>query len=382
MTISSSSDTKPLRYRADRWIRQWVMRVIGWCAPQNGQFSPDLHSLPIKKILLVRANFRMGNAILALPAIAGFQENFPGATIDFVGSPMSNLLFQYQPLQRHYVAPRRFPRVLWQYPRLIRQLRANRYDLAVDVSCSQSGVGAFIVGVSGARIRAGLSGKWDRMFNLKVPKLKAENKYAKLSELFAALGLERGEAVGALKFSAAERLDGINRLDTFFETKQTKKIGVFVGARKLRGKRWPVENFIDVIHSLARRGFNVVTFVGPEENDIAAPLKDSLGPALPVICEPSARKFAAMVAHLDLFICCDSGPMHLACAVGLPVLAIFQERDVVRWAPPPSAAHPLYGSDGVSAAQVLHAALEELARTGSTEATPTPPSITTTADHA
>jgi len=358
------------------------MRVIGWCAPKNGQLSADLHDLPIKKILLVRANFRMGNAILALPAIAGFQKNFPGATIDFVGSPMSNLLFQYQPLQRHYIAPRRFPRVFWQYLRLIRQLRAKSYDLAVDVSCSQSAVGAFIVGVSGARIRAGLSGKWDRLFNVKVLKLKEENKYAKLSEFFAGLGLALGETWGALKFSPAEKLDAVNRLDVLFETKQAKKIGVFVGGRKLRGKRWPVANFIDVINGLDRSDVRVIVFLGPEETDLADPLRRSLTSITPIICEPSVRKFAALISNLDLFICCDSGPMHLACAVGVPVLAIFQERDVSRWAPPPSTARTLYGSDGVSAAQVLNAALEELARSGSTEAAPTPPAIATAAGHA
>jgi len=111
------------------------MRGIGWLAPGNEGVNPDLHGASIKKILLVRPNFRIGNAILALPAIAAFRRNFPEARIDYVGSPVSNLLFRNQPLNHHYVAPRRFPGVLWQYPRLIRLLRANhttwRWTLAV-----------------------------------------------------------------------------------------------------------------------------------------------------------------------------------------------------------------------------------------------------------
>jgi len=358
---SSPARKKPLRYRADRWIRHMAMRAVGWVVPASGKIDGDLRGLPIKKILLVRANFRIGNAILALPAIARFKENFPGAEIDFVGAPISKLLFQGQPLKNNYFAPRRFPYVLWQYPQLILRLRANRYDLAVDVSYSQSGLGSFIVGLSGARIRAGLSGKWDGLFNLKIPSLKQRNKYAKLTDFLAALGLRGGATVGALEFSAQEKLAGRQQLDAVFGPTAEKKIGVFVGARKLRGKRWPLANFVEVMRALAARGSHVVAFVGPEEDDIVAPLKESLGPTLPVVCEPSLRKFAAMVAHLDLFICCDSGPMHLACAVGTPVVAIFQQRDVARWAPPPSAARALYGSDGVSAAEVCAAALEELA---------------------
>lgn len=364
----SPAHKKPLRYRADRWIRHLAMGALGWVAPASEEVDRELRALPIQKILLVRANFRIGNAILALPAIARFKENFPAARIDFVGAQIASLLFQGQPLENHYVAPRRFPYVLWQYPQLIRRLRANGYDLAVDVSYSQSGLGAFIVGLSGARIRAGLRGKWDRLFNLKIPRLKERNKYAKMTDFFAALSLRGGATVGALKFSAAEKFAGRQQLEAVLGPGARKKIGVFVGARKLRGKRWPLERFIEVIRELSARGFSVVAMVGPEENDILAPLKESLDPSAPVLCEPSLRKFAAMVAHLDLFICCDSGPMHLACAVGTPVLAIFQQRDVERWAPPPSAARALYDNDGVSASRVLDAALEEMARAASAEA--------------
>ena len=88
------------------------MHAISALAPRSKAENLDAGSGSIKKILLVRANFRMGNAILALPAIAAFRKNFPDASIDFVGSPISNLLFQGQSLNHHFVAPRRFPRVV------------------------------------------------------------------------------------------------------------------------------------------------------------------------------------------------------------------------------------------------------------------------------
>ena len=368
---TSENITRPFRYRIDRWIRQLAMGVIGWCVRANdgGIADPDRSS--IKKILLVRANFRMGNALLALPAVTGFRNSFPDAQIDFVGSPISAVLFQYQPLNRHFVAPRRFPGVLWQYPRLIRRLRANRYDMAVDVSCSHSGLCSFIVGFSGARIRAGLAGKWDHFFDLKIPKLREENKYLKLTEFLAAMRLETGISVGAMKFSAAEKTDGLSKLESYLSGKSGKRVGVFVGGRKLRGKRWPVENFVDLIHGLDQRRFSVAAFLGPEEKDIADLLRGSLNPRIPLTYEPSVRKFAAMISHLDLLICCDSGPMHLACSVGVPVLAIFQERDVARWAPPPSAARVVHGAAGGSAMEVLEAALMELSVNRLTGAFPT-----------
>ena len=213
MQRSRNYKTRPFRYRLDRWIRHIVMGIIGWLAPELEAIDVNPRSESIKQVLLVRANFRMGNAILALPAIAAFRKNFPDARIDFVGSPISALLFQHQPLNTHYTAARRFPQVLWQYPRLIRSLRANRYDLAVDLSCSQSGLAAFIIGFSGARIRAGITGKWDRVFNLKVARPRNRNKYGKLTELLTALGLQRIDSLGSIQFSPAEKAAGYKHLE-------------------------------------------------------------------------------------------------------------------------------------------------------------------------
>ena len=376
MATLTQQPSRPFRYRMDRWIRGIVIRVINWMAPQRPNVELDPFDPSIHRILLVRVNFRMGNAILTLPAIDAFHKNFPQAKIDFLGSPISALLFRYQPLHEHYVAPRRFPQVVWQNPLLIRRLRANRYDLAVDVSCSQSGASEFIIALSAARIRAGVAGKGDRVLNLKVPKLGERNKYRKLAEFLRALKLERIVPVGALEFSAEEKLEARRRLDSLAVRKNGKSAGVFVGGRKLRGKRWPLENFLQVIAGLQQSGAGVVVFLGPEEQDLVDSFKTSLDPEIPVIFEPALRTFAALVAQLDVLICCDSGPMHLACAAGVPVVAIFQERYVKRWAPPRSAARVL--SDP-GPAQVLAAALDEISRGVPAKTLATPP-VNITAD--
>lgn len=332
-------------------------RVIEWITPQRPAVEFDPGDPSIRRILLVRVNFRMGNALLTLPGIHAFRKTFPDAQIDFLGSPISALLFQHQPLNEHYIAPRRFPQVVWQTPLLIRRLRANRYDLAVDVGCSQSGATGFMIALSGARIRAGVAGKGDRVLNLKVPRLSTPNKYRKLSEFLDALKLRGIHALGALEFSDEERREASSRLKAMGAPAGGKTVGVFVGGRKLRGKRWPVENFLDVIRGLRQSGVAVVVFLGPEERDLAGHFESALTPDTPLVFEPAVRKFAALVAELDLLVCCDSGPMHLACAAGVRVIALFQPRDVKRWAPPESAARVLVDADP---AQVLAAALDEL----------------------
>ena len=200
----------------------------------------------------------------------------------------------------------------------------------------------------------------DQFFNFKIPKLRSTNKYYKLTELLGHLRLHDIRVQGDLHLSNSEKERGLTSLTALVPKGEGALVGVFVGGRKLREKRWSTENFIQVIHELSARGFRVVTFVGPEEEDIAKRLRGSLGPGLPVVFEPSVRRFAAMLSHLDLFVCADSGPMHLACTVGVRVLAIFQERDIERWAPPPMIARSLSGPQGVTATDVINAALAEL----------------------
>src|SRR5262245_19806689 len=170
------SQVKSFRYSLNQKIRRivkWVMRRV---TIRSSDKLLDLHADEIKKILLVRATFRMGDSVLATPAISVFRKNFPNARIDFVGAPISRTLFQNLPIDHHFSLIRRYPQSSWDYPVLIKQLRSVGYDVAVDVSCSQSAMGSFIVGFSRARYRVGLRGEWDRWFNVRIPRPPEKNK--------------------------------------------------------------------------------------------------------------------------------------------------------------------------------------------------------------
>ena len=334
---------------------------MGRVTSESKQEQLDLRKEPIKKILLVRAIFRMGDSVLAAPAIRLFREKFPHARIDFVGGPISVKLFQNLPIDHQFCITRSFPGSSWAYPILIKQLRAVGYDLAVDLSCSQSAMGSFIVGFSKARFRVGLRGKWDRWFNVRFPRPCERNKYKALQVFLSTMGMKTTHMVPSLILSSLEKEKGkvrIAALDSRGGAACT--VGVFVGGRKTWGKRWPLKNFCELITTLYSQGLNVVTFFGPEENDLMGSLSDALDPGIGLVSEPSARDFAALVSNCDLFITCDSGPMHLACALGTPTVAIFQNANFDHWGPPSSVAKIVHEPGGCSVEAVLTACYEEL----------------------
>jgi heptosyltransferase III len=348
-------------YRLNKRISAVAMRLMKLGTGRSPDAQVDLGREAIRKILLVRGNFRMGDSVLASPAILPFRRNFPDAVIDFVGSPMSRALFQNLPIDRHFEITRRFPHATWSYFSLIRRLRAARYDLAVDVSGSQSAMGAFIVGFSGARLRAGIRGKRDRWLNVRLPRPAERNKYQSLPALAAALGLRCEPVLPTLVLSDAEKNDGRRRLAAA-GLSGGAIVGIFTGGRASRRKRWPAENFIELAAALKGGGAQVALFVGPEEQDLTGFFAQRLGGAIPVFFDPSVRGFAAMVAACALFVTCDSGPMHLACALRTRTVAIFQRPDHRHWGPPPELARIVYRSGGVTVQEVIEASIEEWKR--------------------
>ena len=101
--------SSPFYYRLNKKISGVVSRIMNLATARSADAEVDISREPIRKILLVRGNFRMGDCVLASPAILLFRKNFPDARIDFVGSPMSRALFQNLPIDRHYEITRRFP---------------------------------------------------------------------------------------------------------------------------------------------------------------------------------------------------------------------------------------------------------------------------------
>jgi heptosyltransferase III len=347
-------------YWLNKKFRRLATRMVTLTEAGSEAKGFDVHKERIERILLVRANFRLGNAILALPVIPIFRRNFPHARIDFVGSPTSRMLLQNLPIDHHYPITRRFPDASWAYFTLLKTLRSANYDLAVELSCSQSCLGSFIVGFSRARFRVGSQGNWDHWYNVRIPRPVDSNKYRALSALIAALGLTSNGYSSPSILTESEKVEGRRMIESILSKRPSPVVGVFVGGRRALGKNWPPENFRQLIASLYREGLKLVVFVGPEEKMLIETLKQGLPSDVPLVFEASLRTFSAMVLNCDLFITCDSGPMHLACALGVRTIAIFQKINIERWGPPPSLCRILYQPGGVLPDEVLEVTLAEL----------------------
>jgi ADP-heptose:LPS heptosyltransferase len=95
-------------------------------------------------------------------------------------------------------------------------------------------------------------------------------------------------------------------------------VAVHPGA-SVHEKRWPIDRFEKVAHALqSRTNVDVVAFAGPEGYGSSLALVDGVIPA-----KVGLRQMIALLARCDLMVCNDSGPMHIAGALGVPTVAVF-----------------------------------------------------------
>jgi heptosyltransferase-1 len=97
-------------------------------------------------------------------------------------------------------------------------------------------------------------------------------------------------------------------------------------------KRWPVERYAAVAQGLVERGFRVLVNAGPGEEPLAeAVVSQTGGAAVPLAC--TLAQLIAVTRRIALAVAGDTGPLHLACALGRPVVGIYGPTDPGRNGP-------------------------------------------------
>jgi heptosyltransferase-2 len=99
-------------------------------------------------------------------------------------------------------------------------------------------------------------------------------------------------------------------------------------------KRWPAERFAAVADALAAEGASIVLCGGPGDREAFAAFRAAARAPVAADLSPlPVDALAAAIAGARLLVACDSGPVHLAGAVGTPALALFGPTSPVRWGP-------------------------------------------------
>ena len=301
------------------------------------------------RLLVVRLG-AMGDILHALPAVTSLRAAHPEWIIDWVVEPMWSALLTAdataardtasaaprQPIvDKIYLASTRHwrhqifaRRTRSEIGALKRSLRNQRYDAAVDF---QGALRSAVIGKLARSLRfIGESKPRERvanwLFSERVDTRGVHVIEQDLELARAVAGDPLSPMVPMLPFDPVAEAWADDLLPT-----GEKAVLINPGAG-WGAKRWPVERYAEVARALLNRGFRVFVNAGPGELMLAdTVMQRTGGGATPLVC--SLEQLISITRRVSLAIAGDTGPLHLACALGRPVVGIYGPTDPSRNGP-------------------------------------------------
>jgi lipopolysaccharide heptosyltransferase II len=300
--------------------------------------------------ILVFAYHGLGNFILYTPALKLLRERFPQARIDLqVGNNTGceEVLAGAGLFDNIYNLP--YSAGLARWMKRAAEINRTRYDLTINEFHSHSWQLAMLLAISGTPFRIGhvTSPGWSRrfsrysfVFNLPIKMREDEHEIERYFDLLAPLGISPPpvtQAKTSVHLSIADREFSERFLYGTKGRRPAEIIGIQPGTSPaMRWKQWPVDRYRELIASLygERQDSLIVLFGSAGEVEMIEDLARGFGSGVVVAAgKTTVKEVAALIEKCDMLICNDSGLMHVAVAVGTPVVAIYGPTDIRRTAP-------------------------------------------------
>jgi lipopolysaccharide heptosyltransferase I len=319
--------------------------------------APDIHDF--SKILLIKLS-AVGDVVHTIPVLNRLRRRYPDAQIDWLVTPPIAELLRHHPAITDVIE---FAREEWSspwrltpfanYARLAASLRATGYDLVVDMHGQLRT--ALLAFATGAPVRVGFDRPrpevWaasDREFpelarqhawqgaregswlaythHIKVPTLDlhAVDRYLNVGPI---LGLEEGAPDFSFPIPAAAntRIDQLLRGHAIADA----QLLTLAPGTVWETKHWGSGKFAEVARHFMQKGF-AVTLIGSRRERAVCEKVAGLAPgAVNFAGETSLSELAALIRRSTICVTNDSGPMHLAVALGRPVVSVFGPTDPV-----------------------------------------------------
>jgi heptosyltransferase-2 len=289
--------------------------------------------------ILIRAVNWVGDAVMTTPALAVIREQFPEAEITLLANPLVSQLFNPHPAidrvitfdrnGRHRGVAGRL-RLAW-------EVRKGRFDLVIILPNSfDSALVPWLAGIP-HRIGKKSDGRTLLLSEGFVPAsgMTEGHEVEYYLHMLKSFGISGRVRKPYLTTTAAEQAEAADRLALAGIAPGDFILGINPGAAFGSAKRWYPDRFAAVAHKLsAEWGARVIIFGGPGEIDIASEISEILGDScLNLAGKTSVRQLMALIQRCNFFITNDSGPMHIAAAFDVALVAIFGSTDHTGTAP-------------------------------------------------
>ena len=275
------------------------------------------------RILITRLS-HIGDCLLTIPMLNAIRDHHPDAFVAWaVESPTHNLLKNHPGIDQIVSIPKGW----LGKPRSWRAIRTELKSLDFDIAIDPQGLtkSALLGLLSGAPNRVGAKGQWGRelspWLNNRLVKPASTHVVERSMELLEEIGIEEPR----IRFELPSDSIADKFIDRWLIDKSVNRFAVINPGGSWASKRWENERFGSVAsHLLNNHGLKtVVTWAGIEELAMAEEIV-GLNPNGSVLAgRTNLPELQSLLSRASFFVGCDTGPMHLATAVGTPCVGLY-----------------------------------------------------------
>lgn len=285
----------------------------------------------IKKILVINLAF-LGDVILSTPAVRALKSAYPEAAIHMLVVPATEAVARGNPYIDKVIAydKRGKHKDLLQLWALIKSLRAERYDLAVAMNFAVRG--ALVAWASGARYRLGYDAQHAARFLTHVA---SSSRAAICHETENHLKLLETIGIKSADTALEYRLDpkAAESLEAKIKIEKRRPLVLLCPFGRHPLNSWTVSGYAELVRRLAEVASCILIGGQAEKAGLEEINAGARNVASVLAGALSIGELVALIARADLLVTVDTGPLHLAGAVGTPVLGLFGRSDYRIWGP-------------------------------------------------
>ncbi len=276
-------------------------------------------SRPPRSILVIRMS-GIGDVVWTTPLLANLRRAWPMAHIAYVARPAAAQVLIGNP-DIDEIILFESERISWQIA-LLARLARRRFDLSIDLICSPA---TALQSWFAARVRVGFDFRGRRhLYNRVLSRYEANRAHAVDFNLYPAGHLGIPIVSKALVWTVLP--EEAHAADAAVRTHAPhgERLVVFIPTGGFDSKKWPAASYAALGRILAEeKNLRILVIWGSErELHEAREIVAGIGPTAQVAERHPLRETAALLARSALVVGNDTGPLHIATAVGVPVVAL------------------------------------------------------------
>lgn len=276
------------------------------------------------RILIVRMT-AFGDVVHGIPVACALRREFPEAYLAWIAEGRAGDVLEGHPALDALI---RVPRRFWKSPREIRlmrrRLRELKFDIAIDLQClTKSAMTAWLSGAKRRIGRAGAEGReLSRVFNSELVDAGGAHVIEQYLSMLKPLGVISPE----VEFDLPENATDAAMADKFLRANGLvgHRFAVLNPGAGWPSKIWPAERYGELATYLSRKhGLRSIAAWGlPNEVPLAEAIVAASGGDALLAPPTSMLELASLCRRAAIFVGSDTGPMHLAVAVGTPAISM------------------------------------------------------------